>query len=76
MEIKQQGELMKTYLRVPFSEHDEARRLGAKWNNARKLWYVENVEKIEDFIKWFRPEHLAPHKPNKVPKKRLKRPSH
>nr|SPS05716.1 conserved protein of unknown function [Candidatus Nitrotoga fabula] len=67
---------MKTYLRVPFSEHDEARRLGARWNNARKLWYVEDVENIAAFIKWFRPEHLAPHKPNKVPKKRHRQPRH
>ena len=28
------------YLTVPFAQKDEAKGLGAKWDPARKLWYV------------------------------------
>lgn len=48
---------MKTYLKVPFSEKDEARKLGAKWDSARKTWFVENVENLASFLKWI-PAHL------------------
>lgn len=30
---------MRTDLRVPFAEKDEAKRLGARWDAARKVWY-------------------------------------
>ena len=43
---------MKTNLQVPFAEKDEAKRLGAKWDAARKVWYVENVEDLYLFAKW------------------------
>ena len=38
---------MRTNLNVPFSEKDAARRLGAKWDLARKTWYVEDMENLE-----------------------------
>jgi len=49
---------MITFLQVPFSEKDEARRLGAKWNPARKLWYIENVEDMKPFLRWIDPSLL------------------
>ena len=48
---------MRVNLEVPFQEKDQVRRLGGKWDNARKTWYVENVENLEDFLKWI-PERL------------------
>jgi len=48
---------MKTYLNVPFAEKDEARRLGAKWDLARKRWYTEDLEDLRPFMKWI-PESL------------------
>lgn len=30
-------------LTVPFAEKDEAKRLGARWDGERKLWYVPDV---------------------------------
>jgi Domain of unknown function (DUF5710) len=48
---------MRVNLNVPYKEKDEANRLGAKWDLARKIWYVENVENLELFLKWI-PEHL------------------
>ena len=28
------------YLNVPFEEKEEAKKLGAKWDPGRKLWYI------------------------------------
>lgn len=49
---------MKTYLKVPYSQHHEARRHGARFDQARKTWYVENLSDLEPFLKWM-PEHLT-----------------
>ncbi len=48
---------MKIELNVPFAEKDQARRLGAQWNGARKTWFVEDVENLWPFLKWM-PKHL------------------
>lgn len=48
---------MKTYLNVPYSEHDEARRLGANWDIGRKKWFVENQGNLQPFLKWME-DHL------------------
>lgn len=39
-------------LNVPYSEKDEAKRLGAKWNPEYKRWYVQNKENYPKFSKW------------------------
>lgn len=43
---------MKTYLNVPFEERFEAKALGAKWDAARKLWYVEDANDVRGFMRW------------------------
>lgn len=43
---------MKTYLRVPFAEKDEAKRLGARWDPAKKLWYVQSAPNLAAFERW------------------------
>lgn len=35
---------MKIFLNVPFSEKDEAKALGAKWDSSEKKWYAPNGE--------------------------------
>ena len=45
-------------LNVPFDEKDSARRAGAKWDLARKTWFVERVEDLTPFLKWM-PERLT-----------------
>ena len=56
---------MKIYLRVPYVEKDEAKRLGAKWDIARRTWFVENAENLAPFLKWM-PEHMTrPHEREK-----------
>ena len=48
---------MRTNLEVKFSDKDTVRKLGGKWDSARKTWYIEDVENIEKFLKWI-PKHL------------------
>lgn len=51
---------MRVNLTVPFEQKDEARRAGARWDMARKTWYVENVERLEPFMKWMDKRLLQP----------------
>ena len=55
---------MRVDLEVPFAEKDEAKRLGARWDLARKVWYVVNVEDLTPFSRWFKTLHRLPHKPH------------
>ncbi len=43
---------MRTNLQVPFAEKDAAKQLGARWDPARKVWYVENKPDLSPFTKW------------------------
>ncbi len=43
----------RTYLRVPFTEKDEARKRGAHWDPMRKFWYYETaVNDHQLFWRW------------------------
>lgn len=50
---------MRMNLKVPFAEKDEAKKLGARWDAARKLWYVDNDDKIAAFARWSPTAHVA-----------------
>jgi hypothetical protein len=39
-------------LKVPFSEKDKAKALGARWNSERKAWYVPDGKDITPFKQW------------------------
>lgn len=41
-----------TMLKVPYAEKDEAKCLGAKWDAARKKWYVPAGVDAELFSRW------------------------
>jgi hypothetical protein len=43
---------MKFNLKVPFAEKDAAKQLGARWDAASKLWYVEDKADMAPFAKW------------------------
>jgi hypothetical protein len=49
---------MRINLIVPYSEHELAKKRGAKWDMARKTWYVENAEDLSIFFQWA-PEKFA-----------------
>lgn len=44
-------------LNVPYEEKDIVKKLGAKWNIDKKVWFVENVPNLHKFWKWI-PEHI------------------
>ncbi|WP_340162557.1 DUF5710 domain-containing protein [Ruminiclostridium sufflavum] len=39
-------------LNIPYSEKDEAKALGAFWDNERKKWYAKNKYDYPKFKKW------------------------
>jgi hypothetical protein len=39
-------------LNVPFAEKDEAKRLGARWDSARKKWYAPLGTDLALFSRW------------------------
>ncbi len=43
---------MPTYLKVPFAEKDDAKELGARWDPARKSWYVPDGKDVAAFARW------------------------
>lgn len=49
---------MRINLNVPYAEKDQAKRLGALWDMARKVWYVEDLDNLRPFLKWM-PAHLT-----------------
>ena len=38
------------YLNVPYNEKDEAKKLGAKWESAKKSWYILDNNKSKQLI--------------------------
>lgn len=42
----------KTYLNVPFAQKDAAKALGARWDPAKKKWYVPPGKDIAPFAQW------------------------
>jgi hypothetical protein len=43
-------------LKVPYSEKDAAKALGARWDAKRKKWFVPPGEDVNKFAKWLDPE--------------------
>ncbi|MFT3736801.1 MAG: DUF5710 domain-containing protein [Rhodocyclaceae bacterium] len=43
---------MRFDLKVPFAEKDAAKALGARWDAANKLWYVQDKPDMAPFAKW------------------------
>ena len=47
--------LSRVYINVPYSEKDEAKALGAKWDKQEKSWFVESGIDQTPFQKWLEP---------------------
>ena len=43
---------IRLYLNCPFSEKDECKSLGGKWDNEQKKWYISKDMNKEKFQKW------------------------
>ena len=48
---------MRMNLKVPFAEKDQAKKLGAKWDSAQKIWYVESQTDMSPFARWSATPH-------------------
>ena len=65
---------MRINLVTPFAEKDAAKALGARWDSAKKQWYIVDVADLTPFSRWIPKldaakataiEHTAP--PNNPP---------
>lgn len=45
---------MRINLDCPYSEKDDAKRLGAKWDPSRKVWYVVDPDDLQPFARWIK----------------------
>jgi hypothetical protein len=43
---------MRINLKTPFAEKDAVKALGARWDAARKIWYVTDVADLAPFMRW------------------------
>lgn len=43
---------MRINLLTPFAEKDAAKALGARWDAAKKIWYVKDVADLIGFLRW------------------------
>jgi hypothetical protein len=50
---------MRLNLKVPFAEKDQAKKLGARWDAGRKIWYVEGKDDVSAFARWSPTPHDA-----------------
>ena len=50
---------MRTNLLVPFAEKDDAKKRGARWDAAHKVWYVENKEDMSPFVRWLKSDTVT-----------------
>jgi len=43
---------MRINLSTTYPERNEAKALGARWDGARQVWYIEDVEDLTPFLRW------------------------
>lgn len=43
---------MRINLNCPFSEKDDAKRLGAKWDSEKRVWYIVDPDDLQPFGRW------------------------
>ena len=43
---------MRINLITPFAEKDAAKALGARWDSAKKCWYIVDVDDLTPFMRW------------------------
>ncbi|MES2400104.1 MAG: DUF5710 domain-containing protein [Pseudomonadota bacterium] len=43
---------MRINLVTPFAEKDQVKALGARWDAAKRIWYITNVADLTPFLRW------------------------
>lgn len=51
---------MRINLKTPYAEKDEVKALGARWDPAKKCWYVQDPKDLEPFRRWMSEDAAAP----------------
>jgi hypothetical protein len=46
------------YIDVPFKDKDQAKQIGARWDGAKKSWYIPDGVPIASFERWL-PKHAG-----------------
>ncbi len=49
---------MRINLSCPYSQKDEARALGARWDSIKRVWYIVDVEDLTPFMRWISAEEI------------------
>lgn len=49
---------MRIDLSVTYAEKDLAKALGARWDDARKIWYVVDPKDVRPFMRWIKNPRL------------------
>jgi hypothetical protein len=44
--------VMRINLVTPFAEKDAVKALGARWDGAKKVWYIVDVSDLTPFTRW------------------------
>jgi integron integrase len=52
----------RVYLKVPFAQKEEAKRLGARWDQESKRWFVFGDRDLAAFARWRLPAGYGPYK--------------
>ena len=63
---EREPELSRVYINVPYSEKDEAKVLGAKWDKQEKSWFLKPGTDQAPFKKWLVPSQATQLDMNKV----------
>ncbi len=56
---ERQEKAERTYIDVPYSQKDEAKALGARWDRQEQSWYVPPKVDLAPFVKWERTQTEA-----------------
>ena len=51
---------MRVNLQVPYRDKDQAKQLGARWDAARKVWYVIDAPDLVPFMPWLDEPPIEP----------------
>ncbi len=51
---------MRIDLKVPFAQKDAVKVLGARWDAAKKVWYIKDVADLSPFLHWIPNLDAAP----------------
>ncbi|TIH11618.1 DUF1738 domain-containing protein, partial [Marinifilum sp. JC120] len=61
----------KMWLKVPFSEKNQAKQLGAKWDQTQKMWFAPEGEDAQKFAAWLPENKVAAQQKEKPQEPRL-----